>query len=391
MNSNQKKIDTKTAYEARELYEKGIRFSVINPSKTNLKKAIDYFTEAANLGHVHASFIVGQALCIGKWESELGSQEAYRHLDTAAKSNHPEAMICFAELHHKNGDIFYSIDEYILALAHGNQVALNRIKALIDNPIGKNYLSMLFEREGETLNPLVQFFIARCYLHGFCIEPNLERAIGWFKESVKGKNAFAAHALGQLYEVGHGVDQDIDMAIDLYKIAAENGFAKGYLSIGAIYHKRANESSPLLQKDHKRTAFEFYEKASELGDLIAFNEMGILHIQGYEFDFPNYYEAFECFLKAADKGNPDAILNLANCYVSGVGVNHDLIKAENYFSALLTQESEISNKAAYGLGVIYLKSVNKKTRKVGRKYLQKAAEGGMEEAKTLLEKTKTFS
>lgn len=370
---------------ARDLYEKGIRLSMVKPTKPNLKKAVAYFTQAADLGHINANFIIGDAFCKGKWRTELEYTDALKYLDTAASHNHPEAMIGFADMHHKSGNLFESLDKYFLALTHGNQSAIDRIQKLIDNPIGQNYLSNLFEREEKTQEPMVQFLIGRCYLHGFCTEPNLERAIGWFKEAVRSNSAFAAHTLGYLYETGNGVNKDIDMAIDLYKIAGERGFSKGYLSIAIYFSQRINE--PHMAKTNLQTAFEYYKKAAELGDLVADNEMGILHIQGFEFGFPNYADAAACFQVGADKGNPDAILNLANCYYSGVGVQRDLMKAENYFSLLLSHEGDLAAQAAYGLGAIYTQNIQKRIRKVGRSYLEAAAKAGIGDAKDLLNKS----
>lgn len=385
INQKQDGAENQRLLQSRDLYEKGIRLSMVKPSKSNLKKAVECFSKAADLGHIHSNFIIGDAFCKGKWRTELDQTEALQYLDTAAKNHHPEAMMGFADIHHKNGGLFDALDEYLLALTYGNPHAIDHIKGLVDNPIGQNYLANLFEREEKTKEAMVQFFIGRCYLHGFCTEPDLERAVGWLKESVRSNNGYAAHTLGYLFETGNGVDKDIDMAIDLYKIAGENGFAKGYLSIAINYSYRINE--PHKVKENLATAFSYYKKASELGDLIADNEMGILHIQGFEYGFPNYIDAVACFQAGADKGNPDAILNLANCYYSGLGVERNLIKAENYFSFLLSHEGDLADQAAFGLGAIYLKNIEKRTRKIGRLYLERAAKAGINGAQELLNKT----
>lgn len=390
MHINQEKYgaENQSVLQARDFYEKGIRLSIVKPSKSNLKKAVEYFTKAADLGHLHSNFIIGDAFCKGKWQTELDQTEAIKYLETAALNKHPEAMMGFAELHHKNGNLFDALDEYLLALSYGNQAAIDSIQGLINNPLGQNYLESLFKREEQENDSLVQYFIARCYLHGFCTEPNLERAIGWLKESVREKNGYAAHTLGYLYETGTGVEKDLDMAIDLYKIAGENGFSKGYLSIAINYSQRTNTPQQMIIKENLNTAFKYYEKAAALGDLVADNEMGILHIQGLEFDFPNYLDAVACFQAGADKGNPDAILNLANCYYSGCGVARDLSKAESLFSSLLSHDDDLSGQAALGLGAIYLKSIDKRTRKIGRRYLETAAKAGIQGAQELLNKSK---
>lgn len=367
--------------QSRNLYEKAIQFSTINTSKANLEKAIKLFKEAANLGHIQSSYIVGEAYCKGKWSHNLTEEECLGFLLKAAQKNHTEAMIVFGDLHHKSGYIFEALDEYMLALSHGSPTAFKRIEGLFDNPIGKNYFNTLFDREKENeLDGGVQLHIAICYLHGFGVEKDVVSAHKWLLKSAKNKNAFALHGLGQMYEQGVVVDVDQLTAATFYRQAGDNGFSKGFVALATLEAQKNAEKS----KSHRdySVIIESLTKAMELGDCYASNELGSIYAQGLVGGISDYKEALKCFQHSADYGNPDGVLNLANLYYSMGNIDlNNLKRAEIYFSSLLTLEDEIAKVAYYGLGRIKERSIVKKTRKIAKKYILKSAEMGFDVAK----------
>jgi TPR repeat protein len=375
--------------KARSLYEKAIRLSTINTSKQNIKKAVDCFQEAAKLGHIHSSYIVGEAYCKGKYARNVDDNECLNYLLNAAKKNHTEAMVVFGDLHHKEGQIFDAMNEYMLALSYGSATALNRINGLINNPIGKNYLTNLFKREEEDRSDSnLPFYIATCYLHGFGTDKDLKRAHGWLKESSRQDNAFALHGLGQMYEHGIEVEPDLATAADLYLKAGENGFSKGYVALATLEAQKVAELNK-TKPDYSKV-IEYLNKAMEMGDYFASNELGTIHAQGLALGFPDYGEALACFQHSADYGNPDAAINLANLYFSATGnKSENLMKAEAYFSSLITLDDQYSMIAYYGIGRIKQMSVDKRARKLAKKYIQKSADMGFVSAKEYLKELKS--
>lgn len=374
--------------QSRELYEKAIRFSTINTSKANIKKAVELFKEAAELGHIQSSYIVGEAYCKGKWSHDLSEEKCLSFLLNAAQKNHTEAMVVFGDLYHKNGQIFDALNEYMLALSHGSLTAFKRIEGLFDNPIGKNYINDLFAREAsDKSNGDLQFYIATCYLHGLGTDKDLVRAHGWLIEAARNKNAFALHGLGQMYEHGVVVDVDLPTASEFYLQSGQNGFSKGFVALASIEAQKLNQQ-PQAKKDYSLVIANLM-KAIELGDCYASNELGSMYAQGLPEGFPDYSEALKYFQHSADYGNPDGVLNLANLYysISNIDLNN-LMKAEAYFSSLLTLEDEFAKIAYYGIGRIKERSIDKKARKLGKKYILKSAEMGFDGAKVYLSTTK---
>lgn len=361
---------------ARELYEKAIRFSTINTSKSNLSSAIRLFKSAAKLGHIQSSYIIGEAYCKGKWERDITEEESLNFLLFAAKKNHTEAMVVFGDLHHKSGRMFDAMNEYMLALSHGSPTALQKICGLIDNPIGKHYITNLFKREQEEkTDGNLQFYIATCYLRGLGLEKDLKRAHGWLLEAAKNNNAFALHGLGQMYEHGVIVEADRATASDFYLKAGQHGFSKGYVSFAMLEVQKITEMQK-AKPDYSQVIC-YLTKAMEIGDCFASNELGNIYAQGLSIGFPEYSEALNFFHHAADLGNPDAIVNLANLYYSMRGSDPcNLMKAETYFSSLLTHDEEFSKIAYYGIGRIKEKSISKKSRRLARGYITKSAKMG---------------
>jgi TPR repeat protein len=74
---------------------------------------------------------------------------------------------------------------------------------------------------------------------------------------------------------------------------------------------------------NKQKAFELYQKAAELGNIIAQLELTDIYIHGKGIG-KNYIKAFELSEKLAKEGNPNAINRLAYCYELGIGTETDI-------------------------------------------------------------------
>ena len=79
-------------------------------------------------------------------------------------------------------------------------------------------------------------------------------------------------------------------------------------------------------------AFEYFQKAAELGVSHAMNYLGIMYEKGRGVPF-SYERAFEWFIKAgkADTGNPHAAYNAARMLYDGTGVAKNMDRAFEFF------------------------------------------------------------
>ena len=78
---------------------------------------------------------------------------------------------------------------------------------------------------------------------------------------------------------------------------------------------------------------EYYLKAAEKGNDNALFNIGLLYDNGERVE-QDYSKAMEYYLKAAEKGNVDAFYNIGYLYENGYGVEQDHLKAIEYLALL---------------------------------------------------------
>lgn len=165
---------------------------------------------------------------------------------------------------------------------------------------------------------VAQYEVAYYYDYGLLIEgvelvgENKPKAFEWYYKAYKNGNKVAISRVADFLNEGIYCEQDIELAIKLYKKGIDNGSAVAANNLGTIY--RDNQ-------DYK-TAFEFYQVAQALDK--------------------------SCSLK------------LAICYYWGIGTEKDLKKAYDILFKISqgspdTNDSQYEiDEANYLLGRIYL-------------------------------------
>lgn len=110
------------------------------------------------------------------------------------------------------------------------------------------------------------------------------KSISALEEAVDLGYAEAQNELAFLYCTGNGLSQNIDEAIRLYNLSAENGYERAFYNLGCYY-----------------------------------------------FDLKDYENAVGNFMAAIEKDVPEAYNNLAVCYEYGLGIEKDQDEALNLF------------------------------------------------------------
>jgi TPR repeat protein len=113
----------------------------------------------------------------------------------------------------------------------------------------------------------------------------------------------AMYDLALLYELGQGVVQSDEKAVELCAMAAEQGHARAICSLGGMYR----DGKGVTQSFKK--AAELFTMAAEKGYVNAMNCLGVLYIQGQGVAQSNALTR-EWWTKAADEGSEEAIKNL---------------------------------------------------------------------------------
>jgi TPR repeat protein len=144
-------------------------------------------------------------------------------------------------------------------------------------------------------------------------------------------NADDKFNLAVCYENGNGVAVDLEKAIELYTLAANQGNADAQYNLALCYNNGEGVDMNLEK------AIEFYILAANQGDACAQNSLGFCYENGQGVDV-NLEKAIEFYTLAANQGDAYAQYNLACCYESGRGVDVNLEKAIELYTLAANQD-----------------------------------------------------
>jgi TPR repeat protein len=168
------------------------------------------------------------------------------------------------------------------------------------------------------------FMRAREFDKGEGVEQDLEEAVRLYRLAADRGHADAQKNLGNGYYNGEGVEQDYTEAVRFYRLAADQGHAVAQYNLGECYCDGEG-----VEQDYTE-ATRLYRLAAEQGDPDAQVAMGYCYDNGEGVD-QDKGEAVKWYRLAADQGDPDAQFNLGRCYRNGEGVNQDLEEATRLY------------------------------------------------------------
>ncbi|HGM9948735.1 TPA: tetratricopeptide repeat protein [Providencia rettgeri] len=210
--------------------------------------------------------------------------------------------------------------------------------------------------------------VGRFYEIGGGIEKNLEKAEEIYQQLADKNNARGTNMLAMLKE-----DQGKkDEAIELYQKAAKLGSSSADYNLGILYkykndYIKAREMFEIAIKDHNSSNAmmslgDLYsdgrgvEKNIELAEKLykesiqAGNDFAITRLGNLYSDLEHYDKAIKCYELAIKKGDPAAMNSMGLLYQHGFGVKRDINKAVKLYQ-------DASNHEGFGglinLGLMY--------------------------------------
>jgi TPR repeat protein len=164
-----------------------------------------------------------------------------------------------------------------------------------------------------------------------------ETAVKELERLSKEGNPEALYMMGQMYENGWGIEQNVKKAKRLYR----RGAALGHMG-------NVNSLRALKDKEYK-VELKTVVPAAESGDAKAQNRLGEMNEFGYGLKRdPN--QAINWYLKAADQGSVAAQHNIGRCYNFGTGVEQNFTEAETWYRKAAQQGH---TDAMFFLGTLY--------------------------------------
>ena len=214
----------------------------------------------------------------------------------------------------------------------------------------------VWDRAIKENNPEAQHRLACCYYFGDSGLPkDLKKAFEWFKKSSDQGFVKATHNLGFCYLYGEGTEKNLELMKKCFFEAAKKDFVPSICTVGELYQKGIGVEQNLT------TAYYYYAKAAASQDEKAIGQMKRIKVIA------------TCW-NPAYKGDAKAQYALAFCYYKGDGIDADTTKAEEWFLKSATQGYA---PAQYNLAVFYsLQPNSKDNKKLVADWMSKAADNG---------------
>ncbi len=150
----------------------------------------------------------------------------------------------------------------------------------------------------ETDDSYYMFMLAECYNSEDVDVNTLENAVYWYEYSLQLKSIYPYYHLGICYQFGKGTAENLDKAIEMFKLGAlkEIDKANCLCKLGNVYYNKGD-----IDK-----ATSYYKQAAGLGNSRALLNIAITYFENEISIFS--YEEILCFLaKAASLGSKRAL------------------------------------------------------------------------------------
>ena len=233
-------------------------------------------------------------------------REAQIHsLESAATGACPDAGILLGALLQKSSPAA-SLKWYLLAAEKGNPYAMVQAGQALANGEGSAVdhvgAALWFQRAADLQDPRGMYFLADSYLQGKGVAKDPSHAVELLKQAAANKNALAMRLLGDFYKNGIRpvIDKNLGEAFRLFSSASDLGELEARGNLGVLFLNGDG-----VEKDEKQ-AVELFKSGAELNNPLCMFYYAVVLDKG--FGTPsNLAEAKRWYLLAAQKGFPPAI------------------------------------------------------------------------------------
>lgn len=181
----------------------------------------------------------------------------------------------------------------------------------------------VIKQSAEAGNAMALNILGAAYEDGRGVVQDTQKAIDLFKQAAKAGEVRAHYNLGSLYAVGSGtLAADREAARSSFMAAADQGYGPAMTALGQL----EETSEP---PNHEAAAI-WYEKGHEAGDVIATTNLAHAYVKG-RGKTRNWTYARVLYTEAAARGYPRAFNDLGVIHEDGYGVHADQMTAYSFF------------------------------------------------------------
>ena len=207
-----------------------------------------------------------------------------------------------------------------------------------------------YKRSAQKGNASAMFCLGKLYWTGTGVKTDRKTAIQYFQKAAAEGNVESMVMLGWVYyqkfrdQTGINVIQKkiyLDQARKYYQMAADNGDDRSFYWLGAVCYDQGDY--PAAMKNFKKAAridpagvafadkYVGEQKSMKNSRALAMVRIGCMYREGKGGEGVNYFKAKEWFERAAELGDPAAMNNLSMMYAVGDGVTKDPALSEQWF------------------------------------------------------------
>ena len=261
-------------------------------------KALEKYTESANLNNPDAQFYLGQLYYIGD-KVECDVEKGINYLQLSANGNNGKAS-------------------FLLGLIYLND---EKVKKDI------NKATFYLKKAADLNEPDAQYVYGDLFFKGENVPFDFNKAIEYFTRAANNNSIDALLSLGSIYYDGKYVAKNLEKSIHFYKIAARlNNSDAQYFFAYIIISNQINNVDI-------REAIGYLMLSVNKEQIDAIYLLGILYINGNVI-YKNTEKGIELLQKAANHKNLNAIYYLSVFTLNGVYLPQDIPKALNSLTYL---------------------------------------------------------
>jgi uncharacterized protein len=163
--------------------------------------------------------------------------------------------------------------------------------------------------------------VGNAFEHGKDVERDLFQAAKWYREAALSGNLEAQFRLARILKLGaEKLPRDVTGALKLFEDASKRGHAGSIHALGVAY-----QLGDGVERELNR-AKTYYEDAANRGYPAAFNSLGMMHLKGLGMP-QDLVKARALFEKAVALNDAWGLNNLAAMHEQGWGTAQDRAKA----------------------------------------------------------------
>jgi TPR repeat protein len=240
---------------------------------------------------------------------------------TVIPKNKPQAIVLLGEIMEwlfqiEHDDVFDAANSwYLLGFCYYEAIGVeqqDKMKAV-------HYYKLAFEKN----HALAQCALGNCYDVGDGVKQNIPKALSYYELSADQGFPVAQSNVGMCYEYGEGCTIDLEKAIRYATLAAEQGYVDALYNLSMYYFY--GKGVPL---DPAR-GVQYCQQGADLGDLECLYILGDCYMRGCDVR-KDTDKGFQLLLSAANRHHDLSQIYVAECYHKGQGVAVNIIEAVRY-------------------------------------------------------------